>query len=81
VAAVRALAAGRRDDDLARDVLLAAVCPGMINTPTSGAWWDVSTAASPDEAAVALLDLVLAPVDPVQYGELVRFGEVLPWRP
>ncbi|MEV4392937.1 SDR family NAD(P)-dependent oxidoreductase [Nonomuraea sp. NPDC049607] len=81
VAAVRALAGQRRDEDASRGILLAAVCPGMINTPTSGLWWDVSGAPSPERAAVPLLDLALGPVDPGHYGELVRFGQVLPWRP
>ncbi|GLY37705.1 carbonyl reductase [Amycolatopsis sp. NBRC 101858] len=80
VAAVRTLAAQRRDDDLARGILLAAVCPGMMNTPTSALWWDVGDAPSPAQAADAVLDLVLRPVDPAQYGELVRHGAVLPWR-
>ncbi|MFJ9783116.1 SDR family NAD(P)-dependent oxidoreductase [Amycolatopsis sp. NPDC101161] len=80
VAAVRTLAAQRRDDDLARGILLAAVCPGMMNTPTSALWWDVSTAPSPAEAADTLLELVFRPLDPAQYGELVRDGAVLPWR-
>ena len=81
VAAVRALASARREEDLRRGILLAAVCPGMINTPTSGLWWDVSGAPSADEAAVALLDLALGPLDPAHYGELVRHGRVLSWRP
>jgi NAD(P)-dependent dehydrogenase (short-subunit alcohol dehydrogenase family) len=81
VAAVRALAASRREEDRRRGILLAAVCPGMINTPTSGLWWDVSGAPSTDEAAVALLDLALGPVDPAHHGELVRHGRVLSWRP
>lgn len=81
VAAVRALARQRRDADLARGILLAAVCPGMINTPTSALWWDVSDAASPAQAAVALLDLAVNPVDPRHYGELIRYGQVLPWAP
>jgi NAD(P)-dependent dehydrogenase (short-subunit alcohol dehydrogenase family) len=79
VAAVRALAAQRRADDLARGILLAAVCPGMMNTPTSALWWDVSDAPSPARAAEALLDLVFRPVEPAQYGELIRDGVVLPW--
>jgi NAD(P)-dependent dehydrogenase (short-subunit alcohol dehydrogenase family) len=81
VSAVRALAAERRESDAERGILLAAACPGMINTPTSALWWDVSDAATPAQAAVALLDLALRPVDPDQYGELVRFGEVVPWNP
>jgi hypothetical protein len=52
----------------------------MMNTPTSALWWDVSTAPSPAEAAVAVLDLAFAPADPGQYGELVRDGKVVPWR-
>jgi NAD(P)-dependent dehydrogenase (short-subunit alcohol dehydrogenase family) len=81
VAAVRTLAAQRRADDLARDVLIASVCPGMMNTPTSQVWWDVSTAPTPEQAAVALLDLAMDPVRPEQYGELVRDGQVVPWYP
>ncbi|MET8828631.1 SDR family NAD(P)-dependent oxidoreductase [Streptomyces sp. NPDC004610] len=81
VAAVRTLARQRRESDLSRDVLLASVCPGMMNTPTSREWWDVSDAPTPDEAAVPLLDLVLKPTRPDQYGELLRDGEVLPWYP
>ncbi|WP_394617431.1 SDR family NAD(P)-dependent oxidoreductase [Lentzea sp. JNUCC 0626] len=79
VAAVRVLARERRESDLARGILLASVCPGMINTPTSALWWDVSTAPTPAQAATALLDLALSPLDPAQYGELVRHGEVLPF--
>ncbi|WP_433136341.1 SDR family NAD(P)-dependent oxidoreductase [Actinomadura nitritigenes] len=81
IAAVRALAHQRREQDAARGVLLAAVCPGMMNTPTSGMWWDVSDAPSPADAAVPLLDLAVGPVDPGHYGQLVRNGEVLPWKP
>jgi NAD(P)-dependent dehydrogenase (short-subunit alcohol dehydrogenase family) len=80
VAAVRALAAGRRAADLQRDILLAAVCPGMMNTPTSALWWDVSGAASPQDAAGPLLALALDPVQPEHYGELIRDGAVLAWR-
>ena len=79
VAAVRVLAAQRRADDEARGILIAAVCPGMINTPTSALWWDVSTAPTPAQAATALLDLALDPVKPEHYGELVRHGEVVPF--
>ena len=81
VAAVRALAKQRREQDAARGILVAAVCPGMMNTPASAMWWDVSDAPSPAEAAVALLDLALDPVRPGHYGELVRNGDVLPWAP
>ena len=81
VSAVRALAATRRAADAERGILVASVCPGMMNTPTSALWWDVSSAPSPAQAAVALLDLALGPRKPDWYGELVRDGDVLPWRP
>jgi NAD(P)-dependent dehydrogenase (short-subunit alcohol dehydrogenase family) len=80
VAAVRAVAAERRDRDLANDVLIAAVCPGLVDTPLSRPWFDdFSRAQTPAQAAAAMLDLLTGPVDPATYGELVRFGEVLPW--
>jgi carbonyl reductase 1 len=81
VAAVRAVAAGRRDADLAAGTLVAAVCPGLVDTRASRPWFeDFSQAQTPDEAAVAVLDLITGPVDPATYGELVQFGKVLPWR-
>jgi len=81
VAAVRALAAQRHRDDTRQGILLAAVCPGMLNTPTSALWWDVSTAPTPEQAAGPLLDLALGPVNPDHYGQLVRDGQVLQWSP
>ncbi|MGW6931329.1 SDR family NAD(P)-dependent oxidoreductase [Lentzea sp. NPDC054927] len=79
VAAVRVLARQRKESDEQRGILIAAVCPGMINTPTSALWWNVSTAPTPAQAATALLDLALNPVKSEHYGELVRNGEVLPF--
>ncbi|MEU6026112.1 SDR family NAD(P)-dependent oxidoreductase [Streptomyces tauricus] len=81
VAAVRAVAAERREGDLADGTLIASVCPGMVDTATSRPWFsDYGHAQSPARAARAVLDLVLAErVDPDHYGELVRFGKVLPW--
>jgi carbonyl reductase 1 len=81
VAAVRAVAAQRRDSDLANGILIASVCPGLVDTRASRPWFDdFSEAKTPAQAVVPILDLVLADhVDPATYGELVRFGEVLPW--
>ncbi|MFG2791869.1 SDR family NAD(P)-dependent oxidoreductase [Streptomyces sp. NPDC048419] len=81
VAAVRAVAAERRERDLADGTLLASVCPGMVDTATSRPWFsDYSQAQSPAEAARAVLDLVFADgVDPALHGELVRFGKAVPW--
>ncbi|TVT60568.1 SDR family NAD(P)-dependent oxidoreductase [Amycolatopsis rhizosphaerae] len=81
VAAVRAVAAQRRERDLTDGTLIAAVCPGLIDTAASRPWFDdFSQAQTPEQAARALLDLVFAKeIDPKQYGELVRFGQVMPW--
>ncbi|MFJ1601893.1 SDR family NAD(P)-dependent oxidoreductase [Streptomyces sp. NPDC088253] len=81
VAAVRAVAAERREHDLADGTLVASVCPGMVDTATSRPWFsDFSQAQSPSEAARAVLDLVFTEdVDPALYGELIRFGKALPW--
>ncbi|MFE3167914.1 SDR family NAD(P)-dependent oxidoreductase [Streptomyces sp. NPDC059224] len=81
VAAVRAAAAGRREQDLASGTLIASVCPGMVDTATSRPWFrDHSQAQSPADAARAVLDLVFADhVDPALHGELIRFGKPLPW--
>ncbi|MGY5052042.1 SDR family NAD(P)-dependent oxidoreductase [Streptomyces sp. 900105755] len=81
VAAVRAVADERREQDLAAGTLVASVCPGMVDTATSRPWFsDYSGAQSPAEAARAVLDLVFAEdVDPGLYGELIRFGKPLPW--
>jgi NAD(P)-dependent dehydrogenase (short-subunit alcohol dehydrogenase family) len=82
VAAVRALAGERRIADLRRGILIAAVCPGLIDTGASRRWFpDMSRAQTPEEAAGPLLDLVLdLSADPAFYGELVQFGKVLPWK-
>jgi carbonyl reductase 1 len=81
VAAVRAVAAQRRAADLAEGTLLAAVCPGLVDTRASRPWFgDFSRAQTPDQAARAVLDLILADrPDPAAYGELIQFGQVLPW--
>jgi NAD(P)-dependent dehydrogenase (short-subunit alcohol dehydrogenase family) len=81
VAAVRAVAAERRERDLADGTLIASVCPGMVDTATSRPWFsNFSQAQSPSEAARAVLDLVFTEhVDPALYGELIRFGKALTW--
>ncbi|TDV47782.1 SDR family NAD(P)-dependent oxidoreductase [Actinophytocola oryzae] len=80
VAAVRAVAVSRRADDLAAGRLIAAVCPGLVDTRASRPWFaDFSQARSPRQAAAPIVDLALNPLDPSTYGELVRFGKVLPW--
>lgn len=82
VAAVRAVAAERRPSDALDDTLIAAVCPGLVDTRASRPWFDdFSQAQTPIQAARPILDLVLSErIDPAAYGELVRFGKVLPWQ-
>jgi NAD(P)-dependent dehydrogenase (short-subunit alcohol dehydrogenase family) len=82
VAAVRALARQRRESDLERGILLASVCPGMIDTGASRPWFDMSHAQTPAQAAGPLVDIALrSTLDASLYGELIRFGHVLPWKP
>jgi carbonyl reductase 1 len=82
VGAVRALARQRRGSDVERGILLASVCPGMIDTGASRPWFDMSHAQTPAQAAEPLIDLVLrSSLDSSLYGELIRFGQVLPWKP
>ncbi|GAA1527872.1 SDR family NAD(P)-dependent oxidoreductase [Kribbella lupini] len=82
VAAVRAVAAERRTADLADGTLIASVCPGLVDTRASRPWFDdFSQARTPVQAAEPMLDFVLQPTDPTTYGELVRDGKVLPWKP
>jgi len=82
VAAVRALAHQRRASDLARGITIAALCPGLIDTGASRPWLDMTRAQTPAQAARAVLDTILAPeIDPAFYGELVRFGKILAWKP
>jgi NAD(P)-dependent dehydrogenase (short-subunit alcohol dehydrogenase family) len=82
VGAMRALARQRRGSDLERGILLASVCPGMIDTGASRPWFEMSHAQTPAQAAGPLIDLVLrSSLDSSLYGELIRFGQVLSWKP
>jgi len=82
VAAVRVLARARQAADARDGTLVAAVCPGLIDTDSSRPWFtDTSSAPTPARAAVPLLRLALdRAVDQRFYGELVQFGQVIPWR-
>ena len=82
VAAVRAVARERRAVDLAEGKLIAALCPGLIDTDASRPWFaDMSQAQTPAQAAAWPADLALGEsFDPAFYGELVPFGVVIPWQ-
>jgi len=81
VAAVRAYARDRRERDLRDGTLVAALCPGLIDTDASRPWFeDMSAAQTTTEAAVWPVELVLGSPDvEAWHGELVQFGQVLPW--
>jgi carbonyl reductase 1 len=81
VAAVRAVARERRAADRAEGKLIAALCPGLIDTDASRPWFaDMSQAQTPAEAAAWPVELALSEgCDPAFYGELVQFGAVIPW--
>jgi NAD(P)-dependent dehydrogenase (short-subunit alcohol dehydrogenase family) len=85
VAAVRALARERRAADLPQGTLIAALCPGLIDTAASRPWFeDMSAAQTPEQAAAWPIELALGPLTAGRlatfYGELVQFGRVIPWR-
>jgi NAD(P)-dependent dehydrogenase (short-subunit alcohol dehydrogenase family) len=81
VAAVRAVARERRAADLAAGRIVAALCPGLIDTDASRPWFaDMSQAQTPAQAAAWPVDAALDPaLDPAFHGELVQFGRVVPW--
>ncbi|HMO48928.1 MAG TPA: SDR family NAD(P)-dependent oxidoreductase [Rubrivivax sp.] len=76
--AARLVSASRPGDG----ILVNAVCPGLIDTGASRPWFDdMSRAQSPDEAARAVIDLLLTPPGAAgaPHGQLMRFGAALPW--
>jgi carbonyl reductase 1 len=80
VAAARIFARLRSADARPDRMLIAAICPGLVDTPTSRPWFtDMSGAQTPDQAAARLLPLALEPIRPERYGQLVQFGHVIPW--
>jgi len=82
VAAVRVLARAQHADDARAGTLVAAICPGLVDTAASRPWFaDMRDAQTTSEAADAPLRLALDPdPDPSLAGQLVQFGKVIPWR-
>lgn len=61
--------------------LIAAVCPGLVDTRASRPWFpDMSQAQSPDQAAADIVALATGPIDPQMHGQLVQHGRILPWQ-
>lgn len=61
--------------------LVAALCPGLIDTDASRPWFaDMTEAQTLAQAAAWPVDLALGgDLDPALHGELVQFGRVVPW--
>jgi NAD(P)-dependent dehydrogenase (short-subunit alcohol dehydrogenase family) len=79
VAAVRALATERRESDLRRGILVAAVSPGLFDTGASRPWLDMTGARSPEDVAPALVEFALeTDQDPALYGQLIHLGSPEP---
>ncbi|HET9959958.1 MAG TPA: SDR family NAD(P)-dependent oxidoreductase [Polyangiaceae bacterium] len=81
VAAMKIFARSFEREARARDILINAVCPGLIDTEASRPWFDdMSSAQTPAQAAVDVLWLAtLAPGTSQPYGELVRHRQPVPW--
>jgi carbonyl reductase 1 len=81
VAAMKVFAremAHRRDAD---GLLVAAVCPGLIDTEASRPWFaDMSRALSPEAGAEPIVALALSNgQEHLPYGQLIQRGKVIPW--
>lgn len=79
VAAVRIMARDYQDEARRRGILINAACPGLVDTEASRPWFDdMSTAQSPDDAAVDVAWLATLPAGVTEpYGELVQHRVVL----
>lgn len=74
--ASKMISEGRPNDG----ILINAVCPGLVDTEASRPWFDdMSSAKTPDEAAVDLIWLATLPPGTTNpQGELVQYRRVLP---
>lgn len=83
VASVRVLANEMREQAAEKNILINAVCPGLVDTDASRPWFDdMSHAQSPDEAAVDVIWLAtLPPSANAPYGELVQKRRIIPFIP
>lgn len=80
VAAVRIYARDQREQAMRDSRLIAAACPGLVDTRASRPWFtDMSQAQSPGQAAIDVVKLATGPIDPQMCGELVQHGRIIPW--
>ncbi|SRR6266508_757418 len=82
VAAMKVIARMMRREAEQRDILINAVCPGLVDTDASRPWFvDMTTAQRPDQAAVDVVWLATLPAGTREpYGELVQHRQVIPWK-
>lgn len=82
VTAMRVLAREMHEQARERDILINAVCPGLVDTAASRPWFtNMAEAQSPDEAAEDVIWLATLPEGTTTpYGELVQHKQVLPFR-
>jgi carbonyl reductase 1 len=82
VATMKVFAREMRAGAERRDLLINAVCPGLVDTAASRPWFaDMSSARSPDEAAIDVLWLASLPQGTREpYGHLVRYRQIVPWQ-
>ncbi len=82
VASVRVLAGDKAAEFRRRGILINAACPGLIDTEASRPWFDdMSSAATPDEAAKDVIWLATLPTGTTEpYGELVRHRKPRAWK-
>ena len=81
VASVKVLSREMRAEAGQRDILINAVCPGMMDTEASRPWFkDMSGAKQPEEAAGDVVWLATLPAGTRQpYGELVQYRKTIPF--
>jgi NAD(P)-dependent dehydrogenase (short-subunit alcohol dehydrogenase family) len=82
VASMKIFARSMAQEAATRGILINAACPGLVNTEASRPWFkDMSSAQSPEEAAVDVAWLATLPLGTTApYGELVQHRTLIPWR-
>lgn len=81
VVAMKVMARIMKAEAARRDILINAVCPGLVDTEASRPWFaDMSTAQSPDHAATDIVWLATLPAGAKEpYGELIQHRRIIPF--
>lgn len=79
VASMKVMARMMCDTAERRDIVINAVCPGLVDTDASRPWFaDMSSAQSPDQAAEGVVWLATLPAGTrTPYGELVQHRQII----